>query len=142
MFTQSCFIRKNTEQLRDRLREIGRIYPSIYEIDNPYLQAMGGNKYPTGYIDFVNCVPKNCIDCGTNEALFLALSALRTDNDANQWFINESNEDDWILCDYGYVNDMYCYEEDKDLAEKDGYAYNPYTIKANTEQIIEHFKNK
>ena len=86
-FTQPCFIRKNTKELRDKLLALGyTLYPSCYnECTDTHLIA----NIPNGYVyswkqDDYPCMS---IDCGTNEELFLAIAALRDDNiDNHQWF--------------------------------------------------------
>ena len=89
-FTTPCFIRKNTKELRDKLEELGyyEIYVSVGDDIYSNLKTgadMSGNicRYMQWYQD------KNTssIDCGTNEELFLAISALRDDTDIHQWFI-------------------------------------------------------
>lgn len=85
-FTTPCFIRKNTQELRRGLEELG------YSHGKPKYYADDDNKY-----DFIMChngiffllsqknhVIRNghplkkygSVDCGTNEELFLAISAL------------------------------------------------------------------
>lgn len=77
-FTTPCFIRKNTEELRKKLEELGYKMLSPIEYDN--LECSNG---------WVNDIksPNDCngIDCGTNEELFLAIAALRDDTDKSQW---------------------------------------------------------
>ena len=100
MFTTPCFIRKNTPELRKRLEDLGYLPPSklwydenfaicafwrdnngeylIYEIDDDFERIIAPN-YPF-------------IDCGENEELFLALTALRDDKPDYQWFLWEDND--------------------------------------------------
>ena len=91
MFTQSCFIRKNTPELRKKLEELGyNRYPRWMadwsDDDSCYTYLVADVLYYTYPKEPIK--PKNgeYIDCGTNEELFLALSALRDDTDKNQWF--------------------------------------------------------
>ena len=97
MFTQKCFIRKNTPEIRKRLDEIGRSFIEnghgewrIHVDKNEYLFC-GDEQFCDDriyyYIGRV-CKPIEGIDCGTNEELFLAISALRDDTDKHQWFTN------------------------------------------------------
>lgn len=89
-FTQPCFIRKNTPELRKKLEELGYTntpsgrgewyipieeleYLVTYPISGCY-QGCNGYWYEDDF------------DCGTNEELFLALAALRDDSDYMQWF--------------------------------------------------------
>ena len=94
-FTTSCFIRKNTPELRNRLKKLG-IRPFLC---NEELNAIGANiKVHNGMVAAFTCSDSlnNCddlIDCGTNEDLFLALAALRDDTDDRQVFTN--NKGDW-----------------------------------------------
>ena len=88
MFTTSCFIRKNTPELRARLEELG------YKIDfHPYEEctiiltlpkikyAINSRKKWAAFDD--------AIDCGENEDLFLALAAMKDDSDYMQWFVSD-----------------------------------------------------
>lgn len=103
MFTKSCFIRKNSSQLRKKLRELG--YEPFREREDEEL-CIATFAYGSKYIiisedDFDDTDQSrtwNCngrIDCGTNEELFLAIAALRDDSDKNQWFVTEE-EMHWI----------------------------------------------
>lgn len=133
-FTQSCFIRKNTPELRKKLEELGYTYTPngsakwfipIEELE--YLVT-----YPTsGYYQGCNGYwYKDNVDCGSNEDLFLALAALRDDTDKNQWVIDEANEcfgweNSWSICDKDDMNERVVYTHYR---------------KATVEEIIEHFK--
>jgi len=70
------------------------------------------------------------IDCGTNEALFLAIAALRDDTDKNQWFTDGNL---WFKC-----GDEMCDETIKYYLNR----YNREIHKAFVEELIEHFKEK
>lgn len=145
-FTQSCFIRKNTPELRNKLEELGytpNSYECFWDDDNRYLITFIS---PTGFDGFGLCITDCCIldnksyiDCGTNENLFLAIAALRDDSDINQWFIyNTINNTvgkfetiEWVLCKDNnicdYLNWDNCYK---------------YCHKATVEEIIEHFNKQ
>lgn len=141
-FTQPCFIRKNSPELRKKLEELGyepNAYESFWEDDNRYIITTIGSQ---GYGYYTLCI-KNCcllenelfIDCGTNEELFLALSALRDDTDINQWFIMDCdvylhiNKGDWFI------------STDRNKGKHIGTQIDPmYCHKATVEEIIEHFK--
>lgn len=137
MFTQPCLIRKNTEELRDRLRALG------YKVaTKPYFEER-----PKGILCRPNLaigVPEDCcefnldeylkdnpniIDCGTNEKLFTTLAALKDDSDKNQWF---TDGDNWVLCE--------------DIKFSIYWVYNDLNVKLDTihkatpEELIEHFK--
>lgn len=134
MFTQPCFIRRNTPELREELESL-----EIYE--HPSGKAIGAclfvnrgfySSLPIGYTEEVD----RAIDCGTNEKLFLALSALRDDIDINQWFImdmpliyKDINAGDWFLA------------TDIKGGKHIGSQIDPlYCHKATPEELIEHFK--
>lgn len=88
MFTTKCFIRKNTSELRKKLEEFGyknrhlsmstnvENYPLLLVYHDGYYQGVFGDECG---LDFY-------IDCGDNEELFLAITALRDDTDKYQWF--------------------------------------------------------
>ena len=129
-FTTPCFIRKNTQELRKKLIELG--YKSSRVIDD--------SKDP--HITW-NCAGR--IDCGTNEDLFLALAALRNDTNNNQWFIAESSLS--VSFDDAIGNDHY-FVEPKGRFFFWGIEYQNSTIilgnfrKATVDELIEHFKTK
>ena len=122
MFTQRCFIRKNTKELVEKLKELG--YNPYYSARNNY-----GNSLQTcchesrgaiyGYEDKIDNDSDDLaggINCGTNEELFLAIAALRDDSDKHQWFVDP--------CGYWHFNPTLL----------DGLR------KATVEELIEHFK--
>lgn len=85
-FTTPVFILKNTPELRDKLVRLG--YKIGYEryINDDFLATDNDEMFG---ID-VPYPPEQCngyIHCGTNEALFLAIAALRDDTDDSQWFV-------------------------------------------------------
>lgn len=104
MFTQKCFIRKNTPEIRKRLDEICRAFIEnghgewrIHVDKNEYLFC-GDEQFCDCRIYFYVgrvCKPIEGIDCGTNEELFLAIAALRDDSDKFQYFTNGVF---WIKC--------------------------------------------
>lgn len=136
-FTTPCFIRKNTEELRSKLEDLGYnlaycrcidcsclatsafhgLYMSIseemYDSTNPHITY--------------NCANRK--DCGVNEELFLAIAALRDDTDKFQWFTDENK---WIQC--------------PDIKFSTYWTYNNIDInldtihKATVEELINHFK--
>lgn len=170
MFTQPCFIRKNTPKLRKRLENLSYLPPSklwynenfaicafwrdnngeylIYEIDDDFERIIAPN-YPF-------------IDCGTNEELFIALASLRDDNDYMQWFVFPKTHTKRLSGCFGQVigmdghyKEIVGYEwyrhENKDNAlterlnemiqmEVEDMDFLPH--KATVEEIIEHFNGK
>ena len=132
MFTTPCFIRKNTPELRKKLEELGYKYSTQNGIKSNNIVVSLGCIFDIYPIDTIKRGFNNCIDCGTNEKLFLALAALRDDTDKNQWVIDEANEcfgweNSWSICDKDDMNERVVYTHYR---------------KATVEEIIEHFKDK
>ena len=146
-FTTPCFIRKNTQELRRGLEELGY---EILNSGNTTLDAHNydgngshksieegraiitsyGNLYGVIY-DIDTVTKKGRIDCGTNEDLFLAIAALRDDTDKNQWF---TDGDKWILCPEIKFSTYWVYNDvDVNL---------DVIHKATVNELIEHFKIK
>ena len=134
MFTQSCFIRKNNENLRKKLEELGYTTSSICKNGNIATSSTIG-KYSIISDWHLNSTNPhttwnngNRIDCGTNEELFLAIAALRDDSDYMQWFTDgekwfQNKQNDIEVIRYG--------------------AGNPINFhKATVEELIEHFKKE
>ena len=134
MFTQNCCIKKNTKELRDKLKALG------YKLNHgktwgKYLVCFKINGteecrfVATPEYDLKNMPDfKNAIDCGTNEELFLAIAALRDDSDYMQWFVDESStHKTWYLCALVHKGD--CFMNCKSCR------------KATVEELIEHFEN-
>lgn len=132
-FTTPCFIRKNTDNIRNRLKELGyycnpylgwhNLFTCIFRIISVY----------SWYDDDINALKERdvLVDCGTNEELFLAIAALRDDIDKFQWF---TDGDKWILCPAIKFSTYWVYN-DIDV--------NIDTVhKATVDELIEHFKGK
>ena len=84
MFTQKCFIRKNTPELVKRLEELG--YKASFSARNgygEYLYAFNGTIVGGEYNAYNE--KTGFVDCGTNDELFLAIASLRDDTDNGQW---------------------------------------------------------
>lgn len=134
MFTQPCFIRKNTPELRKKLEELGYKFSGADHIELdcivtfPHHDAFSvfAAYHFNIYDDSFKIVWKEYIDCGTNEELFLALAALKDDSDYMQWFTDgekwfQNKQNDVEIIRYG--------------------AGDPINFhKATVEEIIEHFK--
>ena len=92
MFTQACFIRKNSEDLRKKLGLIGkRSLCTIHdEILTTYLDCHYSLMNLDGTIDMLS--EDGFIDCGTNEELFLAIASVRDDDISLNDKINEINK--------------------------------------------------
>ena len=138
MFTQKCFIRKNTPEIRKRLDEIGRAFIEnghgewrIHVDNNEYLFC-GDEQFCDDriyyYIGRV-CKPIEGIDCGTNEELFFAVAALRDDSDKFQYFTNGVF---WIKCSQLELK----HELDNNYEEFCVADFHKATVK----ELIEHFK--
>lgn len=135
MFTTPCFIRKNTPELMQKLWELGcHIHPTCRGIDiiNPYVFAYRGYyaQSPIGRIEEIKW-----IDCGENEDLFLAVSALRDDTDKYQWFTDGK---DWYLHESEVLFDdcTNIFEQYGSTSSLAGYH------KATVEELIEHFNHE
>lgn len=136
-FTTSCFIRKNTLELRKRLEALGYyLHPECIDDDRGNYLFANREYYlnrPLGYSEELS----RSIDCGANEDLFLAIAALRDDTDDNQLFINDKG--DWGIwrdnTKYDGLSGIDFYGMPNDL-NVDNYH------KATTEELIEHFKGK
>lgn len=113
MFTQSCFIRKNSPELREKLKKLGYyVYDSDMNKDSP-AEWCTVIESEAGYAGIWNKEPANkekFLDCGENEELFLAIAALRDDNDFMQYF--KAAEVDWLLlCRVKYIEDCTTFHE-------------------------------
>ena len=123
-FTTPCFIRKNTDNIRNRLKEVGYKMLSPIEYDNLECSDNWVN-------DIKSLNDCNGINCGFNEELFLAIAALRDDTDKNQWF---TDGDKWILCPEIKFSTYWVYNDvDVNL---------DVIHKATVNELIEHFKIK
>lgn len=103
-FTHSCFIRKNTSDLRECLKQMG--YNTVEHNNNVWLccnpVSMENDKsygrcisFSEDDIETGKSLGDYGLDCGDNETLFLAVAALRDDSDYAQWF---TDNEDWHLC--------------------------------------------
>ncbi len=125
MFTEKCFIRKNTKELQDKLSDIG------YNIlSSARLQFINNILCGNGFCASILINKSNksdFVDCGKNEELFLAIAALRDDSNEHQWFIwddDENEGDKWKLYDGNSNWSWWIFE----------------VHKATIEELIEHFK--
>jgi len=127
MFTQKCFIRKNTPELVKKLEELG--YKALFSARNgygEYLYAFNGSIVGGEYNSYDE--KAGFIDCGTNEELFLAIAALRDDSDKFQYFTNGVF---WIKC------------SQLELKHELDNNYEEFCVadfhKATVQELIEHF---
>lgn len=139
MFTQKCFIRKNSKELQDEVYRLGgRRGTCLWESEFRTLLAVRHDSFRCYDDEWGNTesLIEGCyIDCGTNEQLFLALAALRDDSDVNQWFVNE-NKSCWWKCSLdSFKQDFEESNEDMDWSYK-------HFHKATPQELIEHFKDR
>lgn len=124
-FIQECFVRnpENKFRLIVELERLG--YQPMYM--NWRNNIGGSNLVCEGQT--WHCTDSDnkpwCIDCGTNEEMFLALAALRDDTERNQWFVDDITGV-WERCES---------ELPSKHMQMEGH-------KATAEEIVEHFKNK
>lgn len=136
-FTTPCFIRKNTPELRTKLKELGYIQVK-QDIYYYHIMVENGNIWIcNGAFNPDNPDGKGwdeCIDCEDNEALFLALAALRDDSMFMQLFVYRK---DTMLHKKGDI--FYCYHGGNKFMKE---LIANGTIKRLTPtEIIAHFKN-
>ena len=146
-FTTPCFIRKNTQELRRGLEELGYEMLNFgnttldgynYDGNGSHKSIEEGRAIITSYgnlygviYDIDTVTKKGRIDCGTNEELFLAIAALRDDTDKYQWFTDGNK---WILCPKTKFSTYWVYYH---------IDVNTDTVhKATVNELIEHFKTK
>ena len=141
MFTTSCFIRKNTPELINKLIDLGYV-KALFDKEYTKSESYGlivdqGDIVPLehGLQEMELMFTYNFVDCGDNEELFIALAALRDDSDINQWFVMDVeeyvniNQGDWFIA------------TDRNGGKHIGTQINPmYCHKATVEELIEHFK--
>ena len=148
-FLQPCYIKKNTQELRDELRKLGlrccngkawgKYLCTFY---NPYLHEMMFVGSPEWDLKN-NPSILTSIDCGTNEDLFLAIAALRNDTDKYQWFVNNTYNKLWCLC----IENTFHFETYPDLHTCASFISLGECVDAKDEwhkaavrELIEHFK--
>lgn len=146
-FTTPCFIRKNTDNIRNRLKELGYYCNPYLGWNNLYTSIFGPTSIYSLDDDDINGLKEiyDFIDCGTNEELFLAIAALRDDSNYMQWFITDSilsvSYDDSIGNDHYFTEPkgiMFFWDENWDNATIISGRYH----KATVDELIEHFKTK
>ena len=133
-FTTSCFIRKNTEELRKKLEDIGyKNACSSNHHDIIYKDAEHGVYFTT----FASNITDDEVsyDCKYNRTLFLAIAALRDDTDNNQWFVMDVE----IYVDL--TKGTWFQATDRDGGKHVGTQIEAlYCHKATVEELINHFK--
>lgn len=137
-FTTPCFIHRNTPELRRKLEELGYNHRQQWPDKNKdkcRILFVDNGSY---FYHYVESRPKaffeTHIDCGENEALFLAIAALREDSDYMQWFIDKRGV--FVQCRYGQIREFI------DIAAIHGYDIGgDWLRKATIEELINHFKD-
>lgn len=159
MFTQYCFIRRNTPELREKLRNLGHSLCLCTEFEGACWLSVNPNApytvHGVGYTseeefpgktkkefldEFLQVSEKRgIVDCKINEDLFLALAALRDDTDNNQWFILDSYAGSVNYPDVFYPQGSVVLCADKKWKDMPIFGNIP-AHKATVEELIEHFK--
>jgi hypothetical protein len=155
MFTQACFIRKNTPELRKKLEDLGYKKSEFgSDLNNSIATTVSNDKQSYTCIreqSFDDTNPHTTwgfefrIDCGDNEELFLALASLRDDNDVNQFFYYEGKI---VVCVQDSSSTLNIYNDKlykvKLFDNKNIFFEVPFKklIKCTAEEIVGHFKSK
>ncbi len=143
-FTTPCFIRKNTPELLDKMKELGYVRMYSYKIQGIEIFTSVIGDYGVFFIPVSEDIPEiptnmikdfdSLIDCETNEELFLAITSLRDDSDDNQWFVMDVEVYTDIPAGTWFKS---CRENNTQV----GIQIDPmYCHKATVEELIEHFK--
>ena len=146
-FIQPCFI-KNTPEIRQKLEDMDIHYDGYEGRENKYIYIHIGpytNTYSTSDIlhekvFYVGTEWLPYFDCGDNEALFLALAALRDDTNDHQWFIAQDT-----MWDENYYGEITVYYEEGEWLQWGEYSFMedmPSSFKkATAEEIIAYFNS-
>lgn len=142
MFTQKCFIRKNSKELQDKVYRLGhRDGTHLWECTFNTL-LIANEEYFRCYDDewgnADSLIRKGYIDCGINENLFLALAALQDDTDADQWFVYPK-ENHWFKF---YDNNIEEVRNEPSTRMSCQSAWFYESHKATPKELIEYFKDK
>ena len=136
MFTQSCYIKKNTLELRNKLEELGYEYGGK---DTSYGEPKALYCH---YDKYYECVQKptrdhSIVNCEDNEELFIAIASLTNKTDKEQWFIYDSMD-----CKVEELRDRFWFKCEEDKVE-DHMFYDAMFLnckKATVKELIEHFE--
>ena len=134
-FNTTCLIRKNNEVLRKSLFRMGYYEINVSEKDDIYKSLRTGTDTMgriCRYMQWNSEESKDCVDCGTNEELFLAIAALRDDSDVYQYFVNEKGV--FVFCNQSELKHVIDNNE-----EWCDYSVSEFH-KATVAELIEHFK--
>ena len=129
MFTQKCFIKKNTPKIVKQLEKLGYGIRQFGCIDIFHDKPCLLTDTNGGIYGLYEC-EEGCIYCGTNDELFLAIAALRDDSDIdnNQVFIHQDGN--FYKCECDSKIDMW-----GDFEEPESYPR-----KATVSELIELYK--
>ena len=133
-FNTTCLIRKNNEVLRKSLFRMGYYEINVSEKDDIYKSLRTGTDTMgriCRYMQWNSEESKDCVDCGTNEELFLAIAALRDDSDVYQYFVNEKGI--FVFCNQSELKHVIDNSE-----EWCDYSVSDFH-KATVEELINHF---
>ena len=135
MFTEKCFIRKNTTEITNKIANIGyKLLFTANRNEGKYLVC--ANKFCFGQIAEL---PIDYIDCGDNEELLLYTAALRDDSDKDQLFFNNGDTD----CKYPIEcihDEFHMFSIDPDNCECIDHTDEYH--KGTPNELQKHFKNK
>ena len=141
------------KRVTEEIKRFGILDNTCFTSFDNFLYKLGGDYYTCkDYNKFSNMRSEEfvsrCIDCGTNEALFLAITALRDDSDYMQWFVSKgwkdgfgNVEDKWVLCDQDTLEYFGAVNNSPNTYDRKKYPEFGWH-KATVEELIEHFKNK
>lgn len=154
-FIQPCFIQKNTDEIRQKLKNLGydicrnsifddAVWHDITTTGTIHSKLHLREDMPTKTKSQKLCflVTENkksenpIIDCGENEDLFLALAALKDDSDYMQWFTDGK---DWYQHSRKDCSFQECVEHYGQYGTTSVFSD---FHKATVAEIIEHFKGK
>lgn len=142
MFTQPCFINKNTKELKYALKDLG--YKDDTNIWCTKSRKTYAYHYPFSSAIFLNAdsldIPfakgsslrGKFIDCGDNEDLFLAIAAMNDENDYMQWFVCDDGVSMFRIDQKRFSADKFVHEY---MTGWDTTGYRKATVK----ELIEEF---
>lgn len=131
MFTQPCFIKRVSSELKEKLKELG--YRDVGKVryygESQYIYCEGGIFYESPCT--IEARYNTFIDCGYNEELFIAIASM-TDNE-------------YGLCDYYIVtvdNPRYAKGSIHRALPISSVIHPNCYRKATVEELIEHFNKE
>ena len=143
-FTTSCFIRKNTPELRKNLKAFG--YIDCSTVDDRYTAIFVDAERGEFFAECLSNITEDelAIDCYENDNLFLAIDALRDDTDRGQFFVTEArlgsiNCPDSIIEKGSFI--ICCVDKWEILKNQWDSMCIP-SHKASVLELIEHFKKQ